>query len=613
MAKRWYYKDANGNKVPVPQYKIDADDYYTKAMSDSRYYEKSATDTLLTDKVSKSDIVQSTGESTTAVMSQKAVSDKLSELDERTSDRVELDVTNSYELLENAYIYISGDTCFVNPSEYYNLHYWRLENCTIKYRIKGNVTNIATFDEVPHNNLNGRKIAQGNKDTIIEGVYDVVGEQYIAVCVYYNSFCQLIVVNKVPIDLKALKERTDENNKQIEEIKTNTDKLFVYADFEGFGEYEIEANGNIGPDGSIKSYDYTSYTKEIDAKDIKSIEYDIIGPNIDGYGTIVACYDSTHTFIREMSVNVRDTSVSKSWARKSGTIINDGSIAFVRFCRNNNLPNYYENDRLVVSKKVFFAEDYIALKEKLDKADRETHLWKGKKWYAFGTSITDNTYMDASHDGSSPTGKYTQFLNKYLEADLINCGRGGGSLSPMTNGNIMKAIDSIDFSDADLVTLEGFVNEGFCPIGTFEDIAKPSAQITTDTFVGSLFIGIKKIIDKAPNATVVVISDSQGKNVNNEETHDGGAWSIDSSSGKQYKFIEATRMVCRYMSVHFIDAGSKSYVNNLYPQYEIDHIHHTWLGGKQFAEAIWEDMKNIRPRITSITEEESHIINYPHK
>ena len=77
MAKRWYYKDENGNKVPVPQYKINADDYYTKAMSDSRYYEKSATDTLLADKVNKSDIVQSTGTSTTAPMSQKAVSDAI--------------------------------------------------------------------------------------------------------------------------------------------------------------------------------------------------------------------------------------------------------------------------------------------------------------------------------------------------------------------------------------------------------------------------------------------------------------------------------------------------------------------------------------------------------
>lgn len=47
-------------------------DAYTKAESDSRYYEKSATDTLLDGKVSKTDIVQSTGTSETAVMSQKA-------------------------------------------------------------------------------------------------------------------------------------------------------------------------------------------------------------------------------------------------------------------------------------------------------------------------------------------------------------------------------------------------------------------------------------------------------------------------------------------------------------------------------------------------------------
>ena len=82
MAKRWYYKDADGNKVPVPQYKINADDYYTKAMSDSRYYEKSATDTLLAEKVNKTDIVQSTGTSETAVMSQKAVSDLIGNVEQ---------------------------------------------------------------------------------------------------------------------------------------------------------------------------------------------------------------------------------------------------------------------------------------------------------------------------------------------------------------------------------------------------------------------------------------------------------------------------------------------------------------------------------------------------
>ena len=82
MAKRWYYKDENGNKVPVPQYKIDADNYYTKAVSDSRYYEKSATDTLLDEKVSKTDIVQSTGTSESAVMSQKAVTDIIGNIEQ---------------------------------------------------------------------------------------------------------------------------------------------------------------------------------------------------------------------------------------------------------------------------------------------------------------------------------------------------------------------------------------------------------------------------------------------------------------------------------------------------------------------------------------------------
>lgn len=37
MAKRWYYKDANGNKVPVPQYKINSDNHYTKSDADNKF------------------------------------------------------------------------------------------------------------------------------------------------------------------------------------------------------------------------------------------------------------------------------------------------------------------------------------------------------------------------------------------------------------------------------------------------------------------------------------------------------------------------------------------------------------------------------------------------
>lgn len=58
--------------------KAKVDNVYTKAESDARYYEKSATNTLLAEKVNKTDIVQSTGTSEVAVMSQKSVTDALS-------------------------------------------------------------------------------------------------------------------------------------------------------------------------------------------------------------------------------------------------------------------------------------------------------------------------------------------------------------------------------------------------------------------------------------------------------------------------------------------------------------------------------------------------------
>lgn len=71
MAKRWYYKDENGNKVPVPQYKINSDNHYTKSDADNKFATKDDIDT----KVAKTDIVQSVGNATDKIMSQKASTD----------------------------------------------------------------------------------------------------------------------------------------------------------------------------------------------------------------------------------------------------------------------------------------------------------------------------------------------------------------------------------------------------------------------------------------------------------------------------------------------------------------------------------------------------------
>ena len=85
MAKRWYYKDENGNKVPVPQYKINSDNHYTKSDADNKFATKESTDT----KVAKTDIVQSAGNATDKIMSQKAVSDAIAAEETRAEEAEE--------------------------------------------------------------------------------------------------------------------------------------------------------------------------------------------------------------------------------------------------------------------------------------------------------------------------------------------------------------------------------------------------------------------------------------------------------------------------------------------------------------------------------------------
>jgi hypothetical protein len=53
-----------------------------------------------------------------------------------------------------------------------------------------------------------------------------------------------------------------------------------------------------------------------------------------------------------------------------------------------------------------------------------------------------------------------------------------------------------------------------------------------------------------------------------------------------------------YMGVPVIDCGATSHINNFQPEFIIDQIHHTELGGKQYANVVWNELKNISPLAT---------------
>ena len=113
MAKRWYYKDENGNKVPVPQYKINSDNHYTKSDADNKFATKESTDT----KVAKTDIVQSVGNATDKIMSQKAVSDALSNVYTKAESDAML-ATKQNVLTAGDGIVIDGDVVSVDEKKF---------------------------------------------------------------------------------------------------------------------------------------------------------------------------------------------------------------------------------------------------------------------------------------------------------------------------------------------------------------------------------------------------------------------------------------------------------------------------------------------------------------
>lgn len=67
----------------------------------------------------------------------------------------------------------------------------------------------------------------------------------------------------------------------------------------------------------------------------------------------------------------------------------------------------------------------------------------------------------------------------------------------------------------------------------------------------------------------------------------------------QQAYNDAMIRIGQYYGVHVIDAGGKSQINQYHPEYIIYQIHHTTLGGEQYAKTIWEELKNISPAKTA--------------
>lgn len=219
---------------------------------------------------------------------------------------------------------------------------------------------------------------------------------------------------------------------------------------------------------------------------------------------------------------------------------------------------YKENENLVKQNAIVHYAD-------------ENH-WAGKKWIALGTSITANV------------PSYVPYLAEISGLSCTKAGNGGGQIS--RNGTIYNNIMNRDFSNFDLITLEGFVNDwyGNAPMGEIGDT-------TTDTFLGSLYNALVHIKESNPNATLVLITDHHTRKTSSFPNFD--IFSKNTEGLTQQDYRDATTELCNFLGIPVIHAGEKCGMSYLTPDYYLDQIHHTVKGSKAFANTIWADLKEI--------------------
>ena len=244
-----------------------------------------------------------------------------------------------------------------------------------------------------------------------------------------------------------------------------------------------------------------------------------------------------------------------------------------------------------------------AMSEVYDVISQYVNHWKDKKWVAFGTSITDNwsanSYITQGEHTGEHTGKYVPYLldmSELSSTSFVNRGISGGSI----NGHILYYIRyyTSDQADADLITIEGAVNDfaTSVPLGQVGDTVPYTNSLLSDStsegsFAGACYQAFTAALTNAPNAVVVLLTETTGKdhvgyaNYNQLRKNDLGLYQSD--------YIEMTMKVAEFVGIPVINCGRDSMINAENPQYIADHIHHTYLGGYQYARTIWAKLKGI--------------------
>lgn len=228
--------------------------------------------------------------------------------------------------------------------------------------------------------------------------------------------------------------------------------------------------------------------------------------------------------------------------------------------------------------------------------------WQGKKWYCYGTSMTDNRELDGGPSGTTPdgqtnrpkkTGYYSGLLAAYAGLEEHNFGKGGSGIVPALHkkDNIKTRVMTLEDGkgEADLITVEIIPNDMRAELGEITDWSD-------DTFCGNLN-QILAYLQENTRAVVVVLIATRGrymhKNVE-DRTHPTGE-----RAQKRLKWEETVERICRMHSVPCWNGAAEANLGyfrmGMSTEYVQDQIHLTEAGGEILAKYYWGKLQTVYP------------------
>lgn len=209
--------------------------------------------------------------------------------------------------------------------------------------------------------------------------------------------------------------------------------------------------------------------------------------------------------------------------------------------------------------------------------------WKGKKWYAYGTSMTDANYHG-----------YVDRLTNVSGLTCKNFGLGGSGIIPSlhSSDNIktrcMRTSDGK--TEADLITIEIIPNDMSGTLGNSTDTGDT-------TFCGNLN-QILQYLQANTTAQIVVLIATRSRYLYSNTSTKYPPTS--SEVTKWMQWVSATEEVCKRNCVQCWDGSSQCGLGyyrvggeTTDTKYVKDQIHLTPLGAKNLADYFWSRLQNL--------------------